>query len=119
MSFPASVKALDHVVHQFGIDVRMIDQMNQHAVAVCIRLQVADRGLQRGQLAQLVIRVDDNLHRQMLDPLLHLLGVVAENNGDPGDWRLFQRGDNFFDESLPFDRQQRLRASHAARFTGG
>ena len=84
-----------------------------------IRLQVPDRDLQRGQLAQLVVRVDQDLDRQMLDPPPHLLGVVAEDDDHFADRRLLERGDDFFDESLAVDRQQRLGPSHAARFTGG
>ena len=68
MNFSASVKPLDHVRPPVWIDVWMIDQMNQHAVAIDASVSnMAYGGLQGRQLTEFVIRVNHDLDRQMLD----------------------------------------------------
>ena len=58
------VKLSDHPVDQARVNVGMVDEMNEHAVAVRIGQQVPHRDLQRRQLSQLVIWIDENFYRQ-------------------------------------------------------
>ena len=58
------VKLLDHPINEARINVRVVDKMNEDAVAVRIGQQVSHRDLERRQLPQLVIWIDENLYRQ-------------------------------------------------------
>ena len=111
------VESLDHQIHQFAIDIRVIDQMNEHAVAMLVRLQVAHGRLQRRQLSQLVIGIDQDFDGQMFDFPCHVLRVMTENDDDLSYLCFFQRGDDSFQKGLALDRQQRFWPTHAARFT--
>jgi hypothetical protein len=67
----------------------------------------------------LVIWIDENLDRQMIDLAAHLLGVEAQDHDDALNAALLERADDALDKCLAVDGQQRFGAAHAARFTGG
>src|SRR5690348_8779829 len=113
------IKPPNHFLHQSWRKIRMIDKMHEHAIAIVIELQVPDCELQRRELSQFVIGVDQNFDRQMRNLWLKFAGIVSENHDNFTNPRLLQSSNNPLNESLTIDGQERFGPSHAARFAGG
>src|SRR5919108_1738361 len=80
---------------------------------------MANRNVKRGQLPEPILVIDENFNWKMLDLLLYLSRIVANNYDGFTNLRSFQCPDDSFNKGLPVDGEQRFGTPHAARLTGG
>src|SRR5919108_2007459 len=80
---------------------------------------MADRNVKRGQLPEPILMIDENFNWKMLDLLVYLCRIVANNYDGFTNLRSFKCADDSFDKGLPVDGEQRFGTPHAARFTRG